>query len=287
MQYGGRRGYSGDQRLYTPSLASRRSGERGQTLPDILWKASGVMTRPTSGLRLTVQHVDVPHAGPQGPPRAQRHNSSCSEPGRPSVLQHRTATSQPIRRNLQNARLLSRPQQTTVLHAATPSTHHTAAPKASRTMLPPLTPAPPAVAEPPPVEVDDEHSSTGPEDDSTLLGDSDSEEEVYTWESIIYGSPGRRFAEGASILWPTASCIIKSKMLKYFSYIRFVLMTREKMTTLPADLGLSQRQSSVLTCLMFPFSPPPTLRPPSPRRCYKTTCNSTWRGFLRPCYPRD
>ena len=166
----------GDQRLYTPSLGSGRNGERGQTLPNILWKASEVMTRPTSGLRLTVQHVDVPYAGQRGRLLTQRGNSSRSEPSRPPALQHRTTTSQSTRRSLQNPRLLSRPQQTPP--SAAPSTR-TCALKASRTMLPPLTPAPPVVADPPPAEVDDEHSSTGPEDDSTLLGDSDSEEEVY------------------------------------------------------------------------------------------------------------
>ena len=177
MQYGGR-AYSGDQRLYTPSLGSRKNGERGQTLPNILWKASGVLTRPTSGLRLTVQHVDVPCPGPL----TQRRNSSSSEPSRPPALQHRATTSQSTRRSLQNSRLLSRPQHTTVPSAA-PSTH-TGAPKASRTMLPPLTPAPLVVDEPPPPEVD-EHSSTGPEDNSTLLGDSDSEEEVRVYVGAI------------------------------------------------------------------------------------------------------
>ena len=175
MQYGGR-GYSGDQRLYTPSLGSRRGG---QTLPNILWKSSGVVTRPTSGLHLTVRHVDVPHGGTQGVPPAQRRPSTRSEPSRTLEERETTAGSRRSgRSSLQNTRLLSRPQQTAVSHTAAPSTH-VSAPKASRTMLPPITPAPPVAAEPPAqVEEDGGHSSTDLENNSSPPEDSDSEDEV-------------------------------------------------------------------------------------------------------------
>ena len=142
MQYGGS---NGSHHHYTPGPASR-GGERGRAgLPDIglLWRANGVTTRPDgSGLRLTVKHVELPgHSGalampalPQG--RGQTRLSRSEPTGRP--LQLNTQRRASLR---DTPRLLSRAQQLpgkpgSLLPQASVSS--STAPKASRTMLPPL-----------------------------------------------------------------------------------------------------------------------------------------------------
>ena len=177
MQYGSG-GYSGNQRLYTPSYGLQRSGPgqggREKALPDIWWKASGVTTRPTSGLRLTVRHMDVPqYAGSQAThPLSQQKTParlSLSDPATRPVQYRATSTRSSLSDNIPR-RVLCRPQFTTVPTA-------TSAPKANRTMLPPLPTSSSAPEDPPREEQEAEVSFTSSgESDSTSL--EDSEEEV-------------------------------------------------------------------------------------------------------------
>ena len=160
------------------------------TLPNILWKASGVTTRPTSGLRLTVKNVNVPHPGPQGmqaargalSQRTSARSTRSNPAGHPLQYLRATAQSHVRRSGLGDARLLSRPQQSASSTASTAAPQST--PKAVRTMLPPLASSPP-VAEPPQGEGGSEQCSTDDEEDSSPLEDSDSEEEV---RNIALGS---------------------------------------------------------------------------------------------------
>lgn len=171
-QYGARGGgYSGNQRLYTPSFGSR--APRVDTLPNILWKVSGVTTRPASGLRLTVKNVNVPHAGLQEmgvipeDSRSVLSQRTSARFSRPDPTCHRTAQSHTGRSTgLRDARLPSRQQQ------ATPT-----APKATRTMLPPITTSPTSPPDDEPL-LTSEHSSTSNQGVSSSLEESDSEEEV-------------------------------------------------------------------------------------------------------------
>ena len=182
MQYGSN-GHPGNQRFYTPNLGSRKNRERGaqeNALPNILWKASGVTTRPTSGLRLTVTHVDDPYAGHRmraqdtrdaltRPPQHTSARLTRSGPAGQALHYMRTSTQHfPRRSSLKDTRLLSRPQQLSSVPSTPP------APKATRTMLPPL------AAEPALIEDSDhssEHPSTSNEDGSSSALE-DSEEEV-------------------------------------------------------------------------------------------------------------
>ena len=184
MEYGSN-GHPGNQRFYTPNLGSRNRerGARENALPNILWKASGVTTRPTSGLRLTVTHVDDPYAGHRmraqdtrdaltRPPQHTSARLTHSDPAGQALHYMRTSTQHfPRRSSLKDTRLLSRPQQLSSVPSTPP------APKATRTMLPPL--AAPA-AEPALTEVSDhssEHPSTSNGDGSSSALE-DSEEEV-------------------------------------------------------------------------------------------------------------
>lgn len=174
-QYGARGGgYSGNHRLYTPSFGSR--APRVDTLPNILWKVSGVTTRPASGLRLTVKNVNVPHAGLQEmgvipedsrSVLSQRTSARFSRPDPTNHLLRSTAQSHTGRSTgLRDPRLPSRQQQ------ATPT-----APKATRTMLPPITTSPTSPPDDEPLPTS-EHSSTSNEGVSSSQEESDSEDEV-------------------------------------------------------------------------------------------------------------
>lgn len=167
--YGARGGgYSGNHRLYTPSFGSR--APRVDTLPNILWKASGVMTRPASGLRLTVKHVNVPRADMRVIPEDSRSISSQrssarfsrSDPPLRATAQLHTGRSN----GLKDGRLPSRQQQ------STPS-----APKATRTMLPPITTSPTSPVADERLQTS-EPSSGSNQGVSSSLENSESEEEV-------------------------------------------------------------------------------------------------------------
>lgn len=170
QQYGARGcGYSGNKRLYTPSFGSR--APQVETLPNILWKASGVTTRPASGLRLTVKNVNVPHAGLQEM-RGIPDDTLSRTSGRLS------RTSHPLRATAQsNVGRSTGLRDTRLPHRQVKQSTTPTAPKATRTMLPPITTSPP-VTDPLPREDESEHSSTSNQDVSSLLEDSDSEEEV-------------------------------------------------------------------------------------------------------------
>lgn len=169
MQYGSS-GYSGNHyRLYTASITSRKT--RNPPLPDILWKASGVTTRPTSGLRLTVKHVPSHTvAGLQATPllSQQRPCLSRSEPSRRSI---HCADNTQRRHSLRDTHLLSRPQQTSTVTAKIPAA---APPKANRTMLPPL---PSPTLELP--HVTEDIPSTSDSQDTSSLGEDDEVRDIY------------------------------------------------------------------------------------------------------------
>ena len=183
MQYGGRSGghHTGRHRLITPSLAPRAAGEREgrpSALPDILWRASGVTTRPGSGLGLTVRHVDVPqHHSEAMPPltaaqgKTNARLSRFEPSGRP--IQYQPPCSHHQRRSSLRDALLSRQkvQPSALLLASGSST--AAHPKATRTMLPPL----PLVRSPPPqpAEQEEKASSSSSQDASSSLEDSEDE----------------------------------------------------------------------------------------------------------------
>lgn len=177
QQYGGSSGHpAGSHRL--SHLASRGSerGSRPGALPDILWRASGVTTRPGSGLRLTVRHMDVPqhHSEPHGmPPLTPQSRLSRSEPtGRP--LQCGPPSHQRRSSLRDTPRLL--PRQTTPSFSTQPSSipppGSSTAPKATRTMLPPLPVSPPQCGEP---ANEDEKASTDSQRESSSLEDSEDE----------------------------------------------------------------------------------------------------------------
>ena len=181
MQYGRSGGHPGGHRLVAPGLAPRASERESRpgAFPDILWRASGVTTRPGSGLRVTVRHMDVPQhlSEPQGiPPLAQhtRHHSRSEPTGRP--LHYQPPRNQRRSSLRDTPRLL--PRQTahsfpTEPPAAFPATSSTAHPKATRTMLPPLPVSPPRCEEP---AEEEEKSSNESQGESSSL--EDSEEEV-------------------------------------------------------------------------------------------------------------
>lgn len=159
-------GYSGNKRLYTPSFGSR--APQGETLPNILWKASGVTTRPASGLRLTVKNVNVPHAELQEV-RVVPDDTFSRTSGRLSRTNYplQATASSNVGRSTDRRLPPRQVKQTT-----TPT-----APKATRTMLPPIATSPP-VTEPLQGEDVSKFSSTSSQDVSSPLEDSDSEDEV-------------------------------------------------------------------------------------------------------------
>lgn len=177
MQHGAG-GYPGNRRLYTPNLGIRvghreRTGEGA--LPDILWKISGVTTRPTNDLRPMITNVPNagvhPHVGtvPRERPAGRLSFSDSS-----AIGTLRSPAYQQARRNSEEGRLLYRPRAGPC-SPATPSV-----PKASRTMLPPLPPGKAAAL--PTEEEKSVASTTTNEEGSSPLEESEEEEEEVSTE---------------------------------------------------------------------------------------------------------
>ena len=125
-------GYQGSRRHYTLGLSfGKRPLTRETALPNILWRASGVRARPTSGLKPVVTNVPNAGAHPHLPTTPRERSASIV-----STLSDSTALGRPFSRRLtartsaENYRLQPRP------HAklGTP-----ASPPTPRTFLPPLT----------------------------------------------------------------------------------------------------------------------------------------------------
>lgn len=264
-QYGARGGgYSGNHRLYTPSFGSR--APRVDTLPNILWKVSGVTTRPASGLRLTVKNVNVPHAGLQEMRVIPEDSRSTLSQRTSARFSRPDPTNHPLRATAQShlgrstgLGLPSRQQQ------STPT-----APKATRTMLPPITTSPTSPLTDEPLQTS-EHSSTSNQGVSSSLEESDSEDEVE-----------KQFNENLHFLihLELCSCCVCYRSTQ-------MMKKKMKFTILRADLGLSQKQREVPKYLKYHLFLSPTPQPPSLPPYSRITCNLTWKSLPRPYSPQD
>ena len=254
--------YGGTNRLHTSGAASRE-GERGRALPDILWRAAGVTTRPGSGLRLTVRHVEVPQlSGTLGmPPLTQQRTQSRlsrSEPcGRPLQLPTQRRSS------LRDTRLLTRQQISPAKPHSVPPLSSSTAPKASRTMLPPL-PAPAPCSEGP----RQPEGEGEKEEDRTSTGGSSRSSS----SSSLEDSEGDEVCEKLTIrLYIPTSC----KFCRVSRYMYIVHLSRytlrERTRALPADLGSSRKQKRSHTYSTSPSPRPPPTAPLQPSS--RTTCS--------------
>ena len=156
---------SKNTRLYTPSIGTRRLGEAVGTLPNLVWRtqgATGGRARPTSGLKLTITHVDVPSA-----PSRQSHRSEATS-WRPATQLRSRLNS---RRGHDVRHTVPQKRQTSELLPSLPSTPGPSAP----VTLPPI--ASKAEDEHPALDMDDGESSSPPPEEND--NKSESESEVY------------------------------------------------------------------------------------------------------------
>ena len=107
---------SRNTRLYTPNIGARRLGEHGAgvgVLPNLVWRpraaGASVTGRPSSGLKLTIRHVDVPSR------ESHRCDTAVTEPLRPATQLRSRLSS----RN--DARQVMRKRQTSIASEPVPS----------------------------------------------------------------------------------------------------------------------------------------------------------------------